>query len=278
MRDYAVFILSHARADNQLTLKSLIESGYTGDWYIVCDDLDEQLEKYKEKYGDNRILVFNKKEIEKQADFFTYKPNYKVATFARVAAKRFAKLLGYKYYVQCDDDFKGFFVRYVQDNKFKSAKITDLDRVFRLCIDMLNTNENICSVGFGRSDIYIGWLKGIYSKGFSYFCHALFIAESEGPLNFVSAMNEDVIANANHAAVGKLMISLTDFCFATPASMVQEGGMTDFYKSSSGYVNGFYAKMSRPSAFKIRYDGKKFTLAKLTNNMIPKIMKEVCRK
>ena len=40
--DFAVFILSHGRAKEQITLNSLLNAGYTGKWYIIVDDLDEQ--------------------------------------------------------------------------------------------------------------------------------------------------------------------------------------------------------------------------------------------
>lgn len=40
--DFCVFILTHGRADNVVTLKTLLADGYTGDWYMVIDDEDDQ--------------------------------------------------------------------------------------------------------------------------------------------------------------------------------------------------------------------------------------------
>ena len=43
MRDsFAVFILTHGRADNVVTMKTLKKGGYTGRWYMIIDNEDEQ--------------------------------------------------------------------------------------------------------------------------------------------------------------------------------------------------------------------------------------------
>ena len=46
LNDFAVFILSHGRADNIKTLKMLEDGNYTGDWYIVIDNEDKTADRY----------------------------------------------------------------------------------------------------------------------------------------------------------------------------------------------------------------------------------------
>ena len=58
--DFAVFILTHGRADNVVTLKSLLRGGYTGRWYMVIDDEDDDAEKYQGKYGADHVIMFDK--------------------------------------------------------------------------------------------------------------------------------------------------------------------------------------------------------------------------
>ncbi len=41
----AVLILTHGRADNVVTVKTLRQSGYSGEIYIVIDNTDEQEEE-----------------------------------------------------------------------------------------------------------------------------------------------------------------------------------------------------------------------------------------
>ena len=58
--NFAVFILSHGRADKVITVKSLRNSGYTGKIYIICDNEDEQIPRYQENYGKDNVIIFNK--------------------------------------------------------------------------------------------------------------------------------------------------------------------------------------------------------------------------
>ena len=51
-KDTAVFIITHGRAEKQLTLDLLRQSEYSGKIYLVVDNKDEQLSEYKKKYGD----------------------------------------------------------------------------------------------------------------------------------------------------------------------------------------------------------------------------------
>lgn len=87
---FAVFILSHGRADRVYTYKTLRKHGYTGDIYIVCDDSDKELEQYKEKYED-KVLVFNKAEQAKKMDTADLDGSDKVVVFARNVCFEFAK-------------------------------------------------------------------------------------------------------------------------------------------------------------------------------------------
>lgn len=41
MNDFAVFILSHGRAETVKTVTMLEEGNYTGEWFIVIDDEDD---------------------------------------------------------------------------------------------------------------------------------------------------------------------------------------------------------------------------------------------
>ena len=45
--DFAVFILTHGRADNMATAKMLKKTNYTGKIYFIIDNEDEQAERYK---------------------------------------------------------------------------------------------------------------------------------------------------------------------------------------------------------------------------------------
>ena len=44
--DFAVFILTHGRAKQQKTVKTLKRCGYTGRLYLIVDDEDKELDEY----------------------------------------------------------------------------------------------------------------------------------------------------------------------------------------------------------------------------------------
>ena len=44
MNNFAVFILTHGRPDNVITIKTLRQSGYTGKVYFIIDNEDKKSE------------------------------------------------------------------------------------------------------------------------------------------------------------------------------------------------------------------------------------------
>ena len=49
--DFAVFILTHGRADNVATMGALKKGGYTGKWYMIIDNEDETVDQYHKNFG-----------------------------------------------------------------------------------------------------------------------------------------------------------------------------------------------------------------------------------
>ena len=70
--DFCIFICSNGRAGSVTTIKALEGSGYTGDWYILCDDLDRQLDDYRESrfhadckdIGEQRRKLWHKYQLQ----------------------------------------------------------------------------------------------------------------------------------------------------------------------------------------------------------------------
>ena len=83
--DFAVFILSHGRADNVKTFKTLKKQGYTGKIYIVIDDEDEQEPLYYKRYG-KQVYKFCKQKYIDLTDTMCSEPFRKVVVYARNAA------------------------------------------------------------------------------------------------------------------------------------------------------------------------------------------------
>ena len=49
--DFAIMILSHGRANNVRTINTLKEVNYTGKWYIIIDNEDDQQQDYINNFG-----------------------------------------------------------------------------------------------------------------------------------------------------------------------------------------------------------------------------------
>ena len=124
--EFAVFILSHGRAENVITYNTLRKDGYTGEIYIVIDDEDSQGEKYKKLYGE-KVLVFSKAEIAKRFDIYDASSDFRTVVFARNACFDFAKELGYHYFCELDDDYTSFQYRYPQGEHLLGKEINNLD-------------------------------------------------------------------------------------------------------------------------------------------------------
>ena len=106
--DFAIFILSHGRANNQRTIDTLERLGYSGKLYIVLDNEDEQEAEYKRLYGEDKIIIFDKAEEMKHTDVMNNFQNHKLVVYARNRVNDIAKEMGVKYYLLLDDDFVAF--------------------------------------------------------------------------------------------------------------------------------------------------------------------------
>lgn len=58
--DFAVFILTHGRADNVATMGALKKSGYTGKWYMIIDDEDETVDQYYKNFGPEHMVLHSR--------------------------------------------------------------------------------------------------------------------------------------------------------------------------------------------------------------------------
>lgn len=159
-KSFAVFILSHGRANNVITIKTLREIGYTGKIYIIIDNEDSQENEYKKIKNVEDIIVFNKKEEMRYTDTADNFKDHRLVVYARNKCHSIAKDLGLEYFLELDDDYTGFGIRYDNQGKLSRKKITKADKLFDAFIDFLE-KSNALTVAFAQGGDYIG---GIGSK------------------------------------------------------------------------------------------------------------------
>lgn len=116
-RSFAAFILTHGRANNVTTYKTLRKHGYTGRIFLVIDDEDKQLNQYKSNFP-GEVIVFSK---EKAAALFDEGDNFKdrrAVVYARNALWGIAENLGVTHFIELDDDYTNFYYRFDENGKY----------------------------------------------------------------------------------------------------------------------------------------------------------------
>ena len=107
LNNFAVFILTHGRADNVITYKTLKSSGYTGSIYLVIDNEDKTAQDYYNKYGD-KVIMFDKEEIAAKVDHGDNFNDLRTTTHVRNKLFDLAEQVGVKYFLALDDDYTKF--------------------------------------------------------------------------------------------------------------------------------------------------------------------------
>jgi len=249
--DFAVFILTHGRADNVVTLKALQKGGYTGKIYFIIDDEDEQKDLYIKNFGADHVIVFDKQAAYNRADTMDNFNDHRAIIYARNETWRIAKNLGLKYFLQLDDDYKSIDFRYADGKALRYKVVKDFDRVFEAMLDFLEVS-GADTVAFAQGGDFIGGLRGgNFYKGLLRKAMNSFFCRTDRPIQFRGTMNEDVVTYTTMSSRGHLFFSYTSFAVIQLPTQSLKGGMTDAYKEGGTYLKSFYAVMSMPSAVKV---------------------------
>ena len=250
--NFAVFILTHGRAENLVTLSALKNGGYTGKWYLILDDEDEQRPLYEEKYGKERIIIFDKKAVYADTDTMDNINQHCAIIYARNKSWDLAKMLKLDYFLMLDDDYECFAYRWQSNTKLKGVNILNIDMLFEAMLDFLDKSK-ARTVAFAQG----GDLMGGATKN-SRFFHGLlrkamnsFFCKVDSPIEFIGTLNEDVNTYTTLGSRGVLFFTLTSVSVHQLATQSQNGGMTGAYKDGT-YQKSFYSIMSMPSAVKVR--------------------------
>lgn len=253
MIKYCVFILSHGRPDNVLTYKTLINHGYSGEIFIILDDEDKTIDKYKQIYK-NKVIIFSKEEILKNIDICDNFKNKKATVYARNASFDIAKKLGYRYFIQLDDDYTSFEYKYYLDNYIGSKKIKNINKVFDLFFEYYISIPAL-SITFAQGGDFIGGDINGFAKSRtlsdinrkrkvmqSFFC------DTERRFWFRGTMNDDVSTYTSLGSIGKLFLTIPVISLQQKPTQIIKGGMSDIYLKYGTYIKSFYSVMQQPSS------------------------------
>lgn len=153
--DFAVFILTHGRADNVATMRALKKGGYTGKWYMIIDNEDETADKYCENFGKDHVIMFDKQKAYDAADTMDNFNEHRAIIYARNESFRIAKEMGLKYFLMLDDDYKEIDFRYADGKKLAAKPAREMDRLFEDMLKFLDASGAV-TVAFAQGGDFVG--------------------------------------------------------------------------------------------------------------------------
>jgi len=255
-KDFCAFILTHGRADNVKTYKTLKKYGYTGRIYLVVDNEDKSIDKYIQNFGQENVKIFDKKAIADKIDEGNNFDNRKVIVHARNACFEIAKELNITYFIQLDDDYTSFRYRFV-DKYITTGNTKNLDFYFDIYLKFF-ISTNCKSIAFAQGGDFIGGEScGMISnyKQNSRKCMNSFFCSTEREFQFLGSINEDVNTYTTLASRGDLFLTLPFIGLEQAATQSQKGGMTDVYNSSGTYIKSFTSVLMHPSSVSVNMMG-----------------------
>lgn len=279
--DFAVFILTHGRADNVATYKTLRRSGYTGRVYIIIDNEDKQADKYRANFGD-KVIMFDKAAEAEKTDCGDNYDGRGIVVYARNAVFDIAESLGIEYFIVLDDDYTRFDYRFDANNESIQDWVNNFDSVVSL---MLNYYKNISALSLCmmQSGDFIGGVKSGEGKIIRTYRKAMnsFICSPSRRFSFMGRVNEDVNAYVSLGNRGGLFLSINNVTITQKTTQAHEGGLTDTYLNQGTYIKSFYTVMYQPSSVKVGLMGD--THKRLHHNIdwdytVPCIISEEWRK
>ena len=248
--DFAVFILSHGRADNIITLEALKKGNYTGKIYIIIDDEDKQGERYKELYGDN-VITFSKKEMDGTFDIGDNFNDRRVVVYARNKCHEIAKKLGLKYFLELDDDYTDFCFRYDDNGSLRRIQCKNLDKLFASVVDFLEVS-GAHAIAFAQGGDYIGGVGSrVWSMKLTRKVMNTFFCKTDRPFQFYGRINEDTTMYTTLGQKGYLFFTLGDVMVNQLQTQLNSGGLTDIYLDKGTYYKSFCSVMFSPSCVKV---------------------------
>lgn len=280
MKDFIVLIISHKRANNVKTLRSLANAGFTGNWKIVLDDLDPTIADYEELYP-GRIEVFEKQKYGKLTDSGDNFNLLNSPTYARNACFDIAERLGFKYFLVLDDDYTVFHFRFNSQLNYGHIRIRNIDNVFENFFEFIEFTKVDC-IAFSQGGDFIGGQGSSLGKSISTKRKVMqtFFCSTERRFQFVARLNEDVTTYCILGSRGKVFLTFSQVSLEQGQTQSNPGGLTEAYLEAGTYVKSFYTTMFCPSFAKVQYDVHMRRIHHRISwkNAVPKILSEAYKK
>jgi len=284
-KSFAIFIITHGRADQVITINTLNRLNYTGRTFLIIDNEDDQAELYHKNFGKDRVFMFDKKAIADQTDEGDNFNDRRTTTHARNACFQIAKKIGVKYFMVLDDDYTTFSYRIDQDGKYNTGGGVVIKNINQ-CIDALigfYEKINAKTIAIAQGGDFIGGAESTMAKVFPLKRKAMnsFLCSVDRPFKFIGRLNEDVNTYVRLGNTGDLFFTIPFMSLTQKTTQLTKGGMTEAYLKYGTYVKSFYTVMYAPSAVKLALMGnndKRIHHKIKWKNCVPCIISEELKK
>jgi len=241
-KDFAVFIMVYGRPNKNWTYDTLKRCGYSGKIYLVGDNTDLTIEKYKEKYKDE-LLIFDKYKASKKYDSGDNSGDLRSTMYAANTIFELAKNNGIKYFCLMCDDYYCLSYRYDTGSRVIKNR---LDFVFDKMINFYKST-NIKTIAFSQGGDHIGGFNGKFRRKAmnSFFCSI------DRPFEFMGRLNEDVTTYVNLGSKGDIFCTFPFIQLDQKDTQKTKSGLTEVYKDNGTYVKSFFSILYNPSCVKI---------------------------
>lgn len=287
--DRGAMILTHGRAENVRTVKTLREGGYTGRILLVVDDLDPEQDLYETVWADEPgvdVVVFDKTRAAERVDLCDNLPELGTVTIARNEAWRIAEARGWTHFCILEDDYTWMGRRVLYRTKGVDAVSLgsvkgSLDSVFDAMWSYLDGTPFSCVCGaqggdfIGGAETYEAFTKERLRKAMNWF-----FCRTDRPIEWTGRMNDDL----NGSILGQIqrpMLTVRNVILIQVRTQEQEGGLSSMYLEYGTYTKSMYSVIQFPSCVSIGAMGeaeKRIHHVVKWRYAVPRILSERYRK
>lgn len=279
-----IFILSNGRADRIFTLAALKRHGWTGPIFIIVDNEDATVDKYVENFGEESVIVFDKEKSAGLVDTCDNFEGRRSTAFVRNTFFELASKLGFRYFLQLDDDYAFFCYTYDTEGRFNRKPARNLDAAFSEILGFFKgLPMRVRSVAIAQGGDFLGGSSGSTAKDLRLRRKAMnsFFCDVERPFSFIGRLNEDVNAYIVAQVTGDVFFTTPLMHLTQHQTQTGAGGMTDAYVALGTYTKSFYTVMLAPSCVAIDIMGT--TNPRIHHKInwrcaVPKILTQAYRK
>lgn len=273
-----IYIISKGRP-RCLTAQTLTKIDYPGEWFIVCGNNDETIPEYQEKWGKEKVLIFDWYEEVKHTDFLDNLGVEKYSSGAapvRNAASKISHDRGEIRHWQLDDDYPAF-VKYSTKER-KNIRITD-GKILQFemgKIALFGYEADLQNVGYQPTSNTFPDQAFLFSK-------RVFNAHNmpSDPEKFVrwrGRMNDDTVNAIDVLKNGGFEISFNYLGMGTVKTQTEQGGNTDLYQDNGTVMKTAYAVLASPLSVSLVIKFRRFHHQNNWRYVSPKLIRDTYAK